>query len=301
MSRARLPSDVLGLALVLALGAFGVAATQPGLARGLHASKAREDVYLFPPPDELKVATLGYRAAFVDMLWVTLRVQYGMHFVEKRPFPDVTHYFDAILGLEPDFAPAYRYVDTMLCYHEPGGTAEDARRVRAYYERGIAARPTDHEVWLHYGQFLAFMGATYLTSNDEIERWRIDGAAALERAVELGDDPSRSMSAATLLSQRGKRDAAVRALERAYALTDDAATRKIIVHQLGELKAADVSAKAAEDASFIQRVWGRWPFLDRGAFLLLGPAPDPLSCAGSRGADPKCATDWEPALPSSQP
>ncbi|HSQ67725.1 MAG TPA: hypothetical protein VLM85_31155 [Polyangiaceae bacterium] len=294
-------AEVVGLTLALLAGAGGVAATQPGLARGLHASKAREDVYLFPPPEELKVATLGYRAAFVDVLWSDLRVQYGMHFVEKRPFPDVTHYLDAILGLEPDFAPVFRYVDTMVCYHHPQGTEADARTTRAYYERGIAARPNDHEVWLHYGQFLAFMSASYLTSQNEIDRWRTEGAAALARAVDLGDDPTRSLSAATLLSERGKRDAAVRALQRAYALTDDPATRATITLQLGQLEAADVSAKAADDAFFIQQRWGRWPFLDRGAFLLLGPAPDPLSCAGSRGADPKCATDWESALPSSQP
>lgn len=292
--------DVLGALIALALGAASVAFVQPSLADGIHKAKAREDVYLFPPPAELEVATLGYRAATVDMLWVKLRVEYGTHFLEHRPFPDVTHYLDALIALEPDFPPVYRYIDTMLCYHAGDGTAADARLARAYFERGIAARPSDHEVWLHYGQFLAFMGATFLDSQDEIEKWRVDGAAALERAVELGDDPTRAIAAATLLSKHGEHDAAVRALERAYALTDDAETREGIARKLGILQAADVRDRAAGDVAFIERIWrDRWPFVPRGLALLLGPAPNPLACAGANAArDAKCAIDWDPVLPS---
>jgi len=294
--------DAVAAVAVALAGAATVAVVQPGLASELHAAKAREDVYLFPPPAELRVATLGYRAAVVDMLWVKLRVEYGMHFGEKRPFPDVDHYVDALLELEPDFAPIYKYVDTMLCYHAGEGTAEDARRTRAYLERGIAARPDDHEVWLHYGQFLAFMGASFLPSKTEVDQWRIDGAKALERAVELGDDPDRSLAAANLLSEHGKRDAAVRALQRAYALTDDAQIRESISQRLAALQADDVRERAAKDVSFIEGRWhDRWPFVVRGTALLLGPGPDPLRCAGTRGArEPECALDWEPMLPSSK-
>ncbi len=115
-----------GAIAVIAIGIGGVALLQPRLANQIHDAKAREDVYLFPPPAELEVATLGYRAAVVDMLWVKLRIEYGTHFVEKRAFPDAPHYLDAILALEPDYAPVFRYVDTILCYHEPQGTADDA-------------------------------------------------------------------------------------------------------------------------------------------------------------------------------
>lgn len=294
--------DWVGAIVLAAVGVAGVAVTQPGLANELHAAKAREDVYLFPPPAELRVATLGYRAAFVDMLWVKLRVEYGMHFVEKRPFPDVTHYLDALLELEPDFAPVFKYADTMICYHAGEAGPEDAKKTREYLERGIAARPDDHEVWLHYGQFLAFMAGSYLTSKDEADRWRVDGAKALERAVELGEDPDRSLAAANLLSEHGKREAAVVALQRAYALTDDPHTRETIVGKLAALHADDVRERAQEDASFIEGRWReRWPFTVRGTALLLGPGRDPLACAGPQGArDPDCASDWEDRLPSSK-
>jgi tetratricopeptide (TPR) repeat protein len=294
--------DAVGAIVFAALGVAGVAFTQPSLAESIHAAKDREDVYVLPPPAQLEVGTLGYRAAAVDMLWVKLRVEYGMHFVEKRAFPDVTHYMDAILAIEPDFAPVYKYADTMLCYHEGYGSEADARAARAYLERGIEARPDDHEVWLHYGQFLAFMSPTFLHDANEIDRWRQDGAKALERAVELGDDPTRSISAANLLNQHGEREAAVRALERAYAMTDDPKTRELIAFKLGNLHADDARERATRDVAFIEEKWRtRWPFVARGTSLLLGPAPDPLACAGPKGAHRvECASDWEPVLPSSK-
>jgi tetratricopeptide (TPR) repeat protein len=292
--------DVASAWVVAAMGVGVVAATQPGLARSLHAAKAREDVYLFPPPAQLKVATLGYRAAVVDLLWVKLRIEYGMHLVEKRPFPDAPHYFDALLELEPDYAPVFKYVDTMLCFHEPNGTAEDARATRAYLERGIAARPYDHDVWLRYGQFLAFMAASYLSSKEEIERWRLDGAAALARAVELGDDPDRSLAAATLLSNQGARSAAVRALERAYALTDDETLREHISVKLASLQADDVRDRAKENMAFIENMWrSDWPFLRRSTMLVVGPERSTASCAGQHGADdPGCSVDWTERIPA---
>ena len=294
--------DVLGAIGFVAFGVAGIALTQPSLARGIHAAKQREDVYLFPPPTQLRIGTLGYTAAAVDVLWVKLRVEYGMHFVEQRPFPDVTHYMDAILALEPDFFPLFKYADTMLCYHAGDATADDARTARAYLERGIESRPDDHEVWLHYGQFLAFMAPTFLTSPEEIDAWRQRGATALERAVELGDDPDRSIEAANLLDRHGERAAAIRALERAYALTDDEKTREIISMKLAQYHADDVRERAQEDVGFIEKRWRtRWPFVARGTALLLGPAPDPLACAGPKGARyAACAMDWEPVLPSSK-
>src|SRR5437660_1703747 len=82
--------------------------------RAHHDTKAREDVYLFPPPNQLRAVTLGYRAAATDLIWAKLLVEYGMHWQEKRDFPDLDRYVDAILALEPDFQPLYLTVDTLL-------------------------------------------------------------------------------------------------------------------------------------------------------------------------------------------
>ena len=236
------------------------------------------------------------------MLWVKLRVEYGMHFIENRPFPDVTHYIDALIALEPDFSRRFKYADTMLCYHAGDATTDDARKTRAFLERGIRVAPRRPRGVASVRPVPRVHVAVVLEATRRRSTAGAPRCAALQRAVELGDDPDRSIAAANLLDRHGERAAAVRALERAYALTDDEKTREIISFKLAQLHADDVRDRAKEDVGFIEKSWrSRWPFVPRGTALLLGPAPDPLACAGPRGAhDPACAMDWEPALPSKQ-
>lgn len=283
-------------------GAIGVALTQPGLATTLHDAKAKEDVYVLLPPAQLKVATLGHEAATVDLLWAKLLVDWGTRFSEKRPFPDVFHYLDTILELEPNYAPLYLFCDTLILYRNDGGQPEDARRTRDYLERGTRERPGDPEVWLHYGQFLAYMSASYLPPGPELDEFKSTGALALTKAVDLGSDATRSLSAATLLAKYGKSDAAIRALRRAYALTDDPQEQQEIAAKLSSLQADAERDEAEEDGRFIEGEWRAGaPFMPRAAFLLVGPMRDPRACAGPGGSFAReCAPDWTSALPSAQ-
>jgi hypothetical protein len=175
-------------ALVLATAAFGIGAVQPGLARQLHASHDRDDLYVLPPPSILRAATLGHRAAAADILWSNVVVQYGVHISEKRPFPDLPKYFDAILAIEPGYLPLYRYCDAFLIFPYPKATEHDARMARHYLERGTRERPNDAEMWFRYGRFLGAMGPSFLTSKEEKDQWRAEGKAAIQRAFELGLD-----------------------------------------------------------------------------------------------------------------
>ena len=224
-------------ALLLAGGASLVAVTRPGLAAVAHRVKQRDDVYTLPPPGELRLLSLGYDAALVDTLWAKLLVEYGTHWGEHRAFEDVPHYLDAILALEPDYPPLYKYAATLLVYRPLVGTEADARMARAYLERGVfKERPDDHAVWLEYGQFIGFIGPGFLPSPAEQDEWRHDGAKAIAHAVELGADPDRSLTAATMLSRYGERDAALKELERALPLTDDPYTQAQIELKLQLLR-----------------------------------------------------------------
>lgn len=300
MSRARTSAgNVAATVALLVAGIGGVALTQPSLARTLHATKAREDVYVFPPPAELRGLTLGHRAAAVDLLWVKLRIEFGLHFAEHRPFPDVYHYVDAILALEPDYAPLYKYADTLILYSIGTPSEADARRVRDYLERGTKERPGDRDAWMHFGQFVAFSASTYIHDPVVLDAWRKEGAMALSRSVELGADPDRSMSVAYLLNESGERDAAVRSLRRAFALTDDPMMREEIAAHLAKLEAKDEQEAAQDDALFVANAWqGGYPFLTRGAFLLLAPRRDTLRCAGPGHEGADCSTNWHAVLPS---
>lgn len=291
---------------VIAAAALGVAALQPSLAQTLHDAKARDDVYLFPPAEELRVMTLGWDAAATDLIWAKLHVEYGMHWSEHRPFPHLERYVDAILALEPDYRPLYMYVDTLLVYRPTRGYEDDARKARAYLERGTRERPDDYRVWQHYGEFLAFLGPSWIEDEKERAEWRQTGALALLRAVDLGGDASRVVTAATVVSKRRElRAQAIDQLRRAYVVTDDPEERAEIsakIAQLEEGTSGPSSRDAIErDMAFIDRRWGRdYPFVNRGTYLIIGPVRDTLACAGrDRDLDaPECAREWDRVLPS---
>ena len=310
-ARPRRPSAAWGLTLALVVGAGAVATLRPALASTFGQVKAREDVYVLPPPDELTRATLGYRAAAADMIWAQLLVEYGRHWAEKRPFPDLEKYVDAIIALDPSFPALYRFVDTLLVFRPIQGTESDARKARAYLERGPRERPYDRDVWLQYGQFVAFLAPSFLTSDEEKERWRLEGSEAIVRAAELGAVVDRAISATSVLSRAGRRAAALEYLQRAQALTQDPAQVAEIEARLAKLERELASADQVEPPERkLQRekrqaraklVDGRWrrdlPFVSRGEYLLLGPVPAPYGCVGhARYEKPECAGDWESAL-----
>jgi hypothetical protein len=286
----RLAGALLPLGLAAAAMA-GIALVQEPLSADARTVKQREDVILLPPPAELRAMTLGYRAAAADLLWAKLIVEHGLHVQEKRPFPDVVRYLDGILAVEPDFALLYEFVDTLVLYAPEGNTADNARVVRAYLERGTRERPFDPKMWLHYGQYMAFLAQSFLEDEQEIDAWRMEGALALARAVELGSDPDRSLSASTILSKAGESKAAIEHLQRAYALADDPETRRQISAKLRHLEATS-EAEVAVDA--VEREWrASYPFFSRDLMLLVGPRRKPAACAGPSSYDRKrCPRNW---------
>jgi hypothetical protein len=284
---------VLVSVLAALLCAAGIRLVQPKLAASATAAK-REDVLVLPPPEQLRAMTFGYRMAAADLLWGKLIVEHGLHWQEHRAFPEIPDYIDAIIALEPDHPLLYQFVDTLLLFTPTGGTAEDARRARAYLERGTRERPYDPERWLHYGQFVAFLGPSFLQDQKERDEWRRDGALAIAHAVELGAEADRSLAAVNILAKAGEKQAAIRHIQRAYALADDEETRRQLRIKLEKLQATH-DAEAA-----LSRVEGEWraryPFVSRNAALLLGPYRSPAECAGAQSyRDPKCPHDWSAA------
>lgn len=292
-------------AVAIAAAALGaIVAVQPRMASTFHTVKERDDVYILPPPRQLRAATLGYRSAVADMLWAKLLVEYGVHVVEKRPFPDLTKYMDAILALEPGYKPLFRYCDTLIVYHGGGaGTEEDARTARRYLERGIREQPYDHEIWLQYGQFVAFLGPSFFKNQADRDLWRKEGSEAILRAVELGADADRALSAASILSKAGETKALIAQLHRAYALTDDPATREEIAFKLERLQANAERESIEHDMKFVESVWrSDYSFLRRGEFMQIAPPVDPLRCAGpGASARKECRRGWDDRLPSRAP
>ena len=287
-----------GAIVLMLAAAAGVAATQPRLAAAVHEVKERDDIVAFPPPDQLRAAVLGWDAAAVDLLWSTLLVAYGEHFSERRDFDQIPRYLDAILALEPDYAPLYKYVDTMLAYRPMQGTEADVVLARQYLERGMKERPQDSNIWVRYGQFIAFVAPSFIADDAVKAAWRNDGARALEHAVELGADADFALAASSMLTRAGATREAIGYLQNAYAFTEHPAMREI--HEAIGKKLASLEATAQRDAADRARqvVDARWakelPAVSRDQFLLLGPVADTARCAGPASmGTPECARTWD--------
>jgi hypothetical protein len=288
--RALIQRAIVGATTLAAAAA--VAFLQPALSERIKRVRLGDDTTALPPPKQLRAMTLGYHAAAADILWAATVVQHGIYSHEKRAFRGITRYFDAILELEPTHPILFKFIDTLMLYRPAEiGTPEDARATRKYFEFGTAQRPYDADVWLHYGQFLAFLAPSFLTDPQEIERWRTDGALAMSRAIELGALPDRGLSVSSLLGKAGETRAAIRQLERTYALTDDPDVREQALRKLQRLQA---NLDIEQSVSAVEREWrAHVPFVPRSTALLLGPYRDPALCAGGANtASPRCARDW---------
>jgi hypothetical protein len=279
------------LAGVIALGcAIVVGFTQPKYQAEIKKLRYRTDVLELPPPAHLEKLALGYKSALVDLLWAKILVEQGLHFQDHRRFEALPSYIDGIIALEPTYKPIYDFVDTLILFQYVPGTEADARMARKYLEEGTKARPFDPNVWLHYGQFIAFLAPSYLKDKAEIDRWRVDGANAIARAVDLGADADRSLAATSILDKAGEHKAAIQQLQRSYAITDDPETRRQIRLKLQKMNA---TVEAEESVGRVEEIWrDRYPFLSRGEVLLVGPPVDAAACAGVTGHVKGCAHDW---------
>jgi hypothetical protein len=288
------------VAAVVALAAIaGISVMQAPLATRVHTVKQRDDVFAMPSARYIVPMSLGYRAAAADLVWAKLLLEYSNHWADKKYFREAPLFIDDIIALDSTHKTIYRFVDTILIYqptetNTSRGDIDDCRAARHYLEVGLQNHPYDGELWLHYGQFIAFMGPAYLTDRDEIEQWRVDGAKAIARSMDLGIKVDRTGAAWSILNRSGQRKAAIAVLEHAIALSDDPEEREKYAAQL---QALTNEAREDEGLKFVKGVETNlrksYPYMSRGLALILTPAPNPNACAGpDRAMTSDCLTSW---------
>src|SRR5690606_35710844 len=144
--------------------------------------------------------------------------------------------------------------------------------------------------------------ATYLHDDpEEAARWRVEGAAYLARAAELGSTDGltawRALGGAGSLLRAGERAAAIRFYRRAPPTTEDAELRSNI--ELLQSRLEGESAVAARQArrQRLEREWRKaFPGWSLTSVLAAGPPFDPAACAGGNEAPDRdtsvCALTW---------
>lgn len=270
---------------------------RPHLIQSFKSAKRREDHPLLPGPELTRLMSLGYRAAFADLIFGHVLVAYGQHFQERRRFDLAAHYLDAITTLDPKFREAYRLADTLITLQPIAPRPEDYRAARRLHERGLAQFPHDSELWLIAGQFSAYLASSHMPAAERDE-WRLNGARKLARSCELlGSNeniPYHCITAASLFNEAGERQAARGFLERVLTTSDDPEIQGLAGGYIGKLVGQAERDRVEEHNKRFRALWRRdLTFVTRETLLLLGPRFDPARCAGLGNlAEPGCATSF---------
>jgi tetratricopeptide (TPR) repeat protein len=262
-------------------------------------SKLREksDVYALPSPEQVVVASLGYRSALADLIFAHVLVWHGLHFEQKRRFEFAADYLDTVSTLDPTFRETYYFGDTLIAMQPVSPRREDYHRARALLEKGLRMRPHDTELWLSTGQYIAYVAAPWLEDPKEQAEWKLAGARILARACEMvGSNeniPYNCIGAAGILTRAGEREATIQFLERVLAASDDEELRaraiQYLQRALGERSRERLQARADR----LRKAWkADLPFVSLTSELILGPPNDPAACAGLAPRGPACAATW---------
>ncbi len=136
------PARISAIALLLA-GTVLVGAVAPlhwETLSGAGPSVTERAMYL-PPPEALRVASLGFSNVAADAIWL-LTIQYiGGHIFTERNLPELFRLVDTVVTLDPHFVEAYTLGALFMNYR--GGNIPGAI---ALLERGARANPTRWEL-----------------------------------------------------------------------------------------------------------------------------------------------------------
>ncbi len=288
---------------LLAVGVMLAAVALVGVSRSRLAARFHElavgsDVYALPSPDRAAVLSLGWRSALADLLFSHVLVSYGIHIQEKRRFEFAANYLDTVVELDPKFRAPYRYADTILTLGSVKPRAEDWNRARRLLERGMQEFPFDAELWTQAGQFMAYLAPGSLEDDATKQEWRIEGARRMARACELiglnENVPFHCITAATILSKAGEREATIQFLERVLTVVDNEDVRGIALSYLQKTVDDSVRDRVQWRSERFIDVWrSDLSYVSKEALLVAGPPLDVARCSG-RGPErvPGCFVTW---------
>jgi len=293
---ARPVSRALGIGLIL-LSAVGIGELRNLLLPRFSAVRDKTDTYGLPSPEQVVVASLGYRSALADLLFAHVLVWHGIHFSERRRLEYAADYLDTITALDPGFREPYYFGDTLIAMQPVKPRHEDYVRARRLLEKGLRERPGDTELWLSTGQFLAYVAAPWLDDPKEQGEWRLAGARILARACELvGANENiqyNCITAAGLFNKAGEREANIEFLERVLAVSDDDEIRAQAYQYLRRALGERAQEELKKRGDRLRQAWkADLPFVSLTTELVVGPPTDPAACAGLGQHSTSCATTW---------
>jgi hypothetical protein len=272
MQRALSMSVVLGLCAAAAIGGdYARTLAQ----RHYAATQTYEDVYYLPPDEALLIASLGYRGALADLIWMKALIYYGEELSHRGDVKNLYRYGDAMLALDPDWKRVYRWIASSALYRTGTVTVADARAAIRYLEVATRRFPDDGELAWDLGANYAYELAPMLEADRDRAAARQKGLEYLEAAaLRNAGPPWLVLQTSRQLQALGRNEQAIRHLEDVYATTSDPQVRTQIEQQLTLLRSATYAEalKRTNEELEAARVKA-FPYLDTTLYLMVGPRP----------------------------
>lgn len=241
-------------------------------ARALRAAKDEVDPHvLLPPPEAIRLVSLGYNELFADLLWVRTVIYYGDGLVKKHGMPDLAQLLAAINRLDPWFRRPYYWGAHALTFRNNVATTEEYQLSIEVLRRAIARFPDDWEfAWL-LGLRL-FLDARS-PDPKQLAALKEEGAGWMERAMRMPDAPGDLAGlAAAMRTKLGQRERALNELREMIYTTTDATARQTLLRRYALLADSDEAAaeiRAAAEA--FEREWrAQLPYVPASLFVILG-------------------------------
>ena len=222
----------------------------------------------------LRVLCLGHPEMMADLVYLRAIILSSATLLPEQRRDYLRRHFDAVAALAPDFRAPYLIGGRTALYSGPEITSDDVFLSNHLLEEGARQFPSDWEI--------AFaIGCNYLVElkTDDPRRraeWRLTGAHWVRRAaLDGGGPPWLPGLAATVMTEEGQAEAAIRYLEEAYLNAADERTRDEVKHLLAAKRARGLAQlTSARDA--VVAGWQRWfPYAPPDFFVLMGPPPSP--------------------------
>lgn len=231
------PVSTLAGAVVFALACGGVYALRARLNHRFETSRRVLDDANILRPDVARALSLGHTEWATDVLWINASIYYGESLFAHLPARYIDRYAESMVSLDQGFRPPYLWASSSLLYRTVTPTREDVVRAGGFLQRGVAQFPSDPEMHLELGMYLAFERARLEPrESPQAAAIRADAAEHLRFAATAGVGPPwLPLTAATLLLNANRQRDAVAVLCDGIVHTSDASAFTMIEQRLAEL------------------------------------------------------------------
>lgn len=265
---------LLGVLFVCAL-ALAADQLRQDAQRRFSATQTYEDIYYLPPPNQLVVASLGYRAALADLIWMKALVYFGDELAHRGNVANLFRYTDAMLALDETFRRVYRWVASSAIYRTGEVTLQDVERAVAYLERGTRLFPDDGELAWDLGATFAYELVPMLPVGPRREEARRKSLEYLEVAALRGAGPAwLGLNTAAQLDSLGRKEQALRHLQDLYATATDPSVKQLLEQRLAALQTAAYAEAMRAAGRELEAGRARdFPYMSATLYLLVGAKP----------------------------